>query len=83
MEIEALGWGEDAVIAFHAFFYKLDLHKIRRREDGGLILAQYQADICKQWHDHLDQKEEVFDVSIVNLAVMLQSEKTVLNRQRI
>lgn len=83
LEVEALKWGEDTVTALHAFFYNLDSHEVQRREDGDLILAQYQTDICKKWHNCIERKEEVFDISVINSAVMLQSEKIVFNRQRI
>lgn len=44
-EIEAVCWEPEVVTAHHAFFYNLDSSDVRRREHGGRILAQYQADV--------------------------------------
>ncbi|KAH8091367.1 hypothetical protein BXZ70DRAFT_482736 [Cristinia sonorae] len=81
-EIKALDWPRETVLAIHSFFYQLETHELRRREGGLEVLVHYQAIVRKSWHDHIDRKVELFDISKIDDEVMADCKEIVASRRR-
>lgn len=79
-EIAALGWDPLIVEAFHGFYYRLNMHLVREKDYGDLVIVQYQADVRREWHYRLEQKKPLFDISVIDEDHMLICEDKVRHR---
>ncbi|THH28602.1 hypothetical protein EUX98_g5575 [Antrodiella citrinella] len=79
-EMNTMGYPDAIINSFHAFFYNLEMHSVRHKTYGEQILVQYQADVRREYYDRLEQKRELFDIAIIDEAVMMQCEDKVRDR---
>ncbi|THH14540.1 hypothetical protein EUX98_g9601 [Antrodiella citrinella] len=79
-EMNTMGYPDAILNSFHAFFYNLEMHSVRHKTYGEQILVQYQADVRREFYDRLEQKRELFDIAIIDEAVMMQCEDKVRDR---
>ncbi|GLB39889.1 putative tyrosine recombinase [Lyophyllum shimeji] len=63
-------WPQSHVVALAEFFLNLEYHPYRRRQQGEQILITYQARVRREWHDALKGSEPVFDISVINDALL-------------
>lgn len=68
--METEGWDKDLVLALTTFYFELDNHLIRQREQGDEAITQYQAEVRRQWIDELKSTgdEPAFDIGVINEA---------------
>lgn len=83
-EIEAASWPKKVIEAFTNFFYTLSQLPVHMEDEGSRIVAQYQADYRKRWHDVADSEDSdsLFDISSFDQVVFRTSERLVHERRR-